>query len=208
MATDGGEYNQRMARPDDPDFPPHPETATARSQRIRAHLIETLMHIQPGFEFLDWETLWVVEWLCEKNGSINEGGPDLHEQFVRMSEDDMRGVVRATIYAFRMAIDRACAPGAPEYDGDDEFFRMMRTLLYLAARGNIRYDDDWNPIFYKPTGPPPNPEMRKKILGRLYHDHPMHLDVALELTERMRLSSRPGENDEEATPERECEPVN
>ncbi len=84
----------------------------------------------------------------------------------------------------------------------------MRTLLYLVAHGNIRHDDDWDPIFYKPTGPPPNPEMRKKILGRLYHDHPMHLDAALKRTEKTRPSPRPDENDEEATPERECEPVN
>ena len=58
-----------MARPIEPEDPPDPEAEAARSQKIRAHLIRTLMDIQPGFEFLDWETLWVVEWLCEEKDS-------------------------------------------------------------------------------------------------------------------------------------------
>ena len=104
-----GLYNRKVTRPPYPKFSPDPETEEPDPQTKRTILIEEVMRPQPGLEFLDWETLWVVEWLCEENGSINEGGPDLHEDFIHMTRNEMWPLVQATIYAFRGAISRAFA---------------------------------------------------------------------------------------------------
>ena len=141
------------------------------------------MLAQPESDFLDMEALSWIEWICEQKGSLNEGGPDLHQVFLEMSSQQMRAVVKATIFAFRLAVSRARTLDELEENQGRRFFRLVSTLLYFVARGNIGFDDDDEPTFFRATGTPPTFEMRKKILGRIRYDHPMHIAIAHDLIE-------------------------
>jgi hypothetical protein len=157
------------------------------SQTRRTILIERIMQPSPGLEFLDWEFLRDMEWLCEREGAVREGGPDLHRSFVEMSSKQMQAMVKATISAFRLAFSRACTLDELEENHGKRFSRLISGLLYLVARGNIGFDDDDEPGFLRPTGPPPTHEMRQKILDRIRHDHPMYIAIAHDLIDEVNL---------------------
>lgn len=141
------------------------------------------MHLRPESDLLNWELLRFIERCCKQGGSVTEGGPDHHQFFVEMSDQEMQAVVRAIISGFRLATSRAVTINGLEGRHPERFLGQIRTLLYLVARGNILFNYDEVPMFFMPTGSPPSPEMRDTILARIRHDHPMHIAIANDIIE-------------------------
>ena len=139
------------------------------------------MHLRPESDLLNLDFLRTIECFCKQSGSVIEGGPDHHRVFVEMSDQEMQAVVKALISSFRLAASRAVTINGLEGYHAKRYLGQIRTLLYLVARGNILFNDDDVPLFFMPTGSPPNPEMRETILARIRHDHPMHIAIAEEL---------------------------
>ena len=175
-----------MTRPPNPKLPLRPATEENDPQIKTTIFLQELMRLRPGSDLLDWEMLRGMELILEERGDVFEGGPDNHQFFVEMSTQEMRAVVEATISECRLAVKRAfILDELPESHGE-RFLRLMSALLYLVARGNIAFRENERLVFGSPTGSPPNYEMREKILGRIRHDHPMHIAIAQDLIEEMK----------------------
>jgi len=122
---------------------------------------------------------------AEERGSINnQSGPEMHREFIEMSQLEMANLVRRLledfVECFTEPIDRA------EPSAYYTLCATFDTLLYLVARGNISFGQKSGIEFCKPEGGPPAPIMQREILARLRADRPIHFMV-LEITTGLKV---------------------
>lgn len=122
----------------------------------------------------------IEDW-CEQKGKVNDyAGPEGHREFVdTINDDGMAFFVKTLVQTFnieRLLDDR-------DLKAHDRLCRLLDTLLYLVARGNLVYNVPkltW--VFAKPTAAPPTPEMQQKILARIRDDRDLQLHTVEEVT--------------------------
>ena len=168
--------------------------------RVSRPIIENLVgHIEVDVErlegpcegMLNLEFVDTLEMMCERQGLVSDVSEEMFEFFVTMDEDSMRAVLRALYFSFGRWINRICDDmSLDDREADMLLMQLIDLLLYLVARGNIRFDPKGQATFFKAKGPRPSPEVQRRILDRISSERQLQRDVALTCTRDYVLKSR------------------
>jgi hypothetical protein len=132
-------------------------------------------------ELLDLDKVRRIEADCEIKGLVNTQstlGQQRNFAF-SISRSDMRYIVLSLCRSFH--VESVFVP--TELDVYTNLCRFLNVVLYLTARGNLRYHEqtgDW--YFVKPANGPPPRWLQTRILSRIYSERVMQFDVIEELT--------------------------
>jgi hypothetical protein len=125
----------------------------------------------------------VLEMGCAERGHLEDVTEEDFEYFVTMSEDQMRGLLRALFCNFAEWINSICNDKRlTEREADLAILRLIDALLYMVARGNLRFSDDFRVGTYKPRGPRPGRDVQERILRRIQSERRLQKEVLLSCT--------------------------
>jgi hypothetical protein len=155
--------------------------------------VDSARLIGPCEAMLNQDFVGVLEMGCAERGHLEDVTEEDFEYFVTMSEDEMRGLLRALICNFAEWVNGICNDKRlAEREADLEILRLIDALLYMVARGNLRFSDDFRVGTYKPRGPRPGRDVQERILRRIQSERRLQKEVLLSCTRDAVEHSRRG----------------
>jgi hypothetical protein len=105
----------------------------------------------------------------------------------------MRVLLRALICNFAEWFNAICNDKRlAEREADLEILRLIDVLLYMVARGNLRFFGNVRVGTYKPRGPRPGRDVQERILRRIRSERRLQKEVLLSCTRDAVEHSRRG----------------
>ena len=155
--------------------------------------VDSARLIGPCEAMLNQDLIAMLEMGCAERGNLEDVTEEDFECLVTMSEDEMRGLLRVLVCNFAEWFNGICNDKRlSEREADLKILGMIDVLLYMVARGNLRFFGDFRVGTYKPRGPRPSRDVQERILRRIRSERRLQKEVLLSCTRDAVEHSRRG----------------
>ena len=108
---------------------------------------------------------WLEEYL-ERKGSVAEVDEKFYLSFLERSDKEMRALIRLIIYGLSKEINRMVFDEKGRYK-DADILKLIQGTLFLMSLGVMQFSDDGKLCMYKPQGPKPTREVKRRLEERV-----------------------------------------
>jgi hypothetical protein len=155
--------------------------------------VDSARLIGPCEAMLNQEFVATLETLCAERGDLEDVTEEVFESFVTMTENQMRGLLRALFFNFAEWINGICNDKRlTEREANLKILSLIDVLLYMVVRGNLRFVGEFRVGTYKPRGPRPSRDVQERILRRIRSERRLQKEVLLSCTRDAVERSRRG----------------
>jgi len=103
--------------------------------------------------------------ICERDGSINNIGPDYYKDFLNMSDKALENVITCVINDRVDEINESIFSG--KWKSEEDIFKYIKNILEIIAVGIMGLNEKTGGlVFYKPVGNYPPDEETKEELNK------------------------------------------
>lgn len=125
------------------------------------------------------------EWLqhnLERAGATHKIDHEYYARFLKVTDKEMRQLIRAVIYAHADEINRMAFDKTGRYK-DEDFLKLIQNSLSLLFEGWLCFSDKGLGLV-KPEGPPPTENIKRLLAKRVEESVPLIRRTFIEVMNR------------------------